>query len=115
MDKVRIKALVCLARVGVPEWERNKRQKILIDLELGLNLKKAGKSGRVEHTVDYAAVSREVKKLAEGEPFVLVEAIAESAAERVLAKFKVKQVTVRVRKFSVPGTTSVGVEITRSK
>ncbi len=115
MDKVRIKGLVCRAHVGVPEAERRKRQKILIDLELELDLKKAGRSDRVEYPVDYAAVAREVKEWVEGRPFVLVEAIAESAAGRVLGRFKVKQAMVRVRKFSVPGTCSVGVEITRSK
>ncbi len=114
-DRVLIKGLICRAHVGVPAAERRKRQKILIDLELGLDLSKAGRSDRVEHTVDYAAVAREVKRLAEGGPFVLVEAIAESAAGHVLAKFKVEQVTVRIRKFSVPGTKNVGVEITREK
>ena len=115
VDRIRIEGLLCRARVGVPAWERRKRQKILIDLDLELDLSKAGRSGRVEQTVDYAAAAREVKEVAEGRPFVLVEAIAESAAERVLAKFKVRRVTARVRKFSVPGTSSVGVEITRSK
>jgi len=115
VDKVRIKGLVCRAHVGVPEAERHKRQKILLDIELGLDLRKAGRSDRVEHTVDYAAVAREVKEWVEGRPFVLVEAIAESAAGRVLGRFKVKQVMVRVRKFSVPGTENVSVEITREK
>ena len=114
-DLILIEGLVCRAHVGVPEAERRKRQKILIDLELGLDLRKAGRSDRVEQTVDYAAVAREVRKSAEGGSFVLAERIAEAAAERVLERFKVKQVTVRVRKFSVPGTSSVGVEITRSK
>ena len=115
MDKILIKGLACRARVGVPEWERRKRQKILIDLELHLDLRKAGRSDRVEHTVDYAAVAREVKKLVEGRPFVLAEAIAESAAGLVMKRFRIKEVTLRVRKFSVPGTCSVGVVVTRGK
>ena len=115
MDKILIKGLVCRARVGVPEWERRKRQKILIDLQLSVDLRKAGRSDRVEHTVDYAAVAREVKRWVEGRPFILVEAIAESAAGLVLKRFHVKEVTLRVRKFSVPGTRSVGVAITRGK
>ena len=115
MDRILIKGLVCRATVGVPEWERRKRQKILIDLELGLDLKKAGRSDRVEQSVDYAAVAREVKKLAESRPFMLVEAMAESAAGLLLKRFRVRTATVRVRKFSVPGTASVGVEIQRGQ
>jgi dihydroneopterin aldolase len=115
VDKVRIEGLVCRAHVGVSAAERSKRQKILIDLELELDLGKAGQSDRVEHTVDYAAVAREVKKLAEERPFILVEAITEAAAGLLLKRFRIRTVTVRVWKFSVPGTKSVGVEITRSR
>jgi dihydroneopterin aldolase len=115
VDKVRIEELLCRAHVGVPAAERSKRQKILIDLELGLDLGKAGRNDRVQETVDYAAVAHEVKKLVEERSFILVEAIAESAAGMILTRFPVEQVTVRVRKFSVPGTSSVGVEITRSR
>ena len=115
MDKVLIEMLLCWAHVGVPEAERRRRQKVLIDLELGLDLKKAGRTDRVEATVDYAAVAREVKRLAEGRSFRLVEAMAESVAQAVRRRFRVKQVRVRIRKFSVPGVGSVGVEITRGK
>ena len=45
--------------------------------------------------------------------FRLVEAVAESAAQHVLARFPVKRVRIRARKFSVPGSESVGVEIVR--
>ncbi len=114
-DRILIKALECSAHVGVPDWERKKRQKLLLDLELAVDLRKAGRSDRVADTIDYAAVSREVKALVEGKPYLLVEAIAESAAGMVLRRFKVKEVTLRVRKFSVPGTRSVGVSITRGR
>ena len=115
LDRILIEGLICRAHVGVLAAERRKRQKILVDLELPLDLRKAGRSDRVELTVDYAAVAREVKGLAEGRPFRLAEAIAEQAAGRLLARFKVRQVAVRVRKFSVPGTKSVGVEVIRKK
>ena len=113
MDKVVIEGLVCQARVGVPEQERAQPQKLLLDLELGLDLSRAGQDDRVEQTVDYAAVCAEVKKWVEGRPFKLVEAVAQRTAELVLEKFLVEEVKVRVRKFSVLGTASVGVEITR--
>ena len=102
-----------MARVGVPDSERRRRQKILVDLELSLDLKSAGRLDRVEATIDYAAVVNEVRSLVESHPFRLVEAMAELAAERILVKFKPKAVSVRIRKFSVPGTESVGTEITR--
>jgi len=115
VDNIRIEGLLCMAHVGVPESERNRRQKLLLDLDLRADLQGAGRYDRVSETIDYAAVCAEVKKLAEGKPFHLVEAVAESAAERILERFDAVEVRVRVRKFSVPGTESVGVEIVRAR
>ena len=114
-DSVLIEGLLCRVHVGVPESERRRRQRVLIDLELGLDLKKAGQRDRVEDTVDYAAVAREVKRLVESRSFKLVETMAEAVAQAVRGRFELKQVRVRIRKFSVPGAASVGVEITRGR
>ncbi len=113
MDKILIKALRCMAHVGVPEAERRRKQKLLLDLELQLDLKAAGRQDRVEATLDYAAVAVEVQQIVRQKSFRLVEALAEQIAQRILKKFKPDFVRVRVRKFSVPGTRSVGVEIIR--
>ena len=115
MDKILIKGLRCSAHVGVPESERRRRQRVLLDLELGLDLRKAGRCVQIDATVYCASVAREANKIVEGRPFVLVEAMAESVAGLILKRFRVKGVTVRIRKFSVPGTRSVGVAVTRGK
>ena len=107
MDKVLIEGLSCQARIGVPPEERQRKQKLLVDIELGLDLKNAGRSDSFRHTVDYAAVAQLVQQLAESKEFQLVEALAESAAEGILQKFEVEEVRIRVRKFSVPGAESV--------
>jgi len=57
----------------------------------------------------------EVKALLEGRSFRLVETMAEGAAQKVLKRFRLAEVQVRIRKFSVPGARSVGVEITRGR
>ncbi len=101
------------AHVGVLLKEREKRQRILIDLELGLDLKLAGERDRVQATIDYVAVAKEVKDLVEGRSFHLVEAMAEAVGKLVLERFKPAQVRVRIRKFSVPATSWVGVEMIR--
>ena len=113
MDKIIIDSLVCRARVGVPEWERRRRQRVLIDLEFGLDLTVAGRSDRVEKTIDYAAAAMQAKRVAEGRPFQLVEAMAQAVAGELMRKFQPQELRVRIRKFSVPGARSVGVEIIR--
>ncbi|MBI3317810.1 MAG: dihydroneopterin aldolase [Candidatus Omnitrophica bacterium] len=115
MDSILIEGLECFAHVGVPRRERQKRQKVLIDLELGLDLKKAIRRDEVEDTLDYAAAAAQVKRLVETRSFRLVEAMAGSVSEGILRRFKVKRVRVRIRKFSVPGARSVGVEMIRGR
>ena len=115
MDKVLIEGLRCKARVGVLDWERERRQPIELDLELGLDLKPAGQRDQVEKTIDYAAVAAEVKRLVERGSFRLAEAVAEQTAQLLLKNFKADWVRVWVRKFSVPGTKSVGAEVTRGR
>ena len=115
MDKVIIEALECKARVGVPDAERAKPQKIVIDLELFLDLKEAGRSDSMMKTIDYAAVAERTKTICASKEFFLVEALAEAVADAVLWEFRPKELRLRARKFSVPGAASVGVEITRKR
>lgn len=115
MDWIHIRGLRCWARVGVGEEERRRRQEVRIDLDLGKDLRKAGRSDRVAETVDYAEVARQVRRLVEAHPFHLAEAMAEGIADQVLQQFNPREIRVSVRKFSVLGTESVGVEITRRR
>ncbi len=115
MDKIIIEALECKARVGVPEAEREQPQRIVIDIELSLDLKEAGRSDSMTQTLDYAAVAERAKQICASKPFLLVEALAESIADALLLEFRPKELRLRARKFSVPGAASVGVEITRKR
>ena len=114
MDKILIEGLECMARVGVPEEERRLEQRVLVDIELELDLKPAGTNDQFEKTVDYAAVVQIVRELAEKKQFCLVEALAEAVAGELMGRFRPTEAVVRVRKFSVPGAASVGAEIKRT-
>lgn len=113
MDRILIEGLRASARIGVTEAERSHRQRVEIDLELALDLRRAGRQDRVGATIDYAAAARQARSLVEGRPYRLVETAAEAIAQTLLRQFRPRQVRVRIRKFSVPGSRSVGVEITR--
>ena len=116
MDKIIIEGLECRAHVGVPAWERKKLQKILIDIELYLDLRKAGRSDNVRDTVDYAAVCRDVRSLCRSRHFKLVEALAEAMASTIIEKHSlVKYLRLRIKKFSVSRVCGVGVRISRNR
>ena len=67
-----------------------------------MNLGRAGRSDRLEDTISYAHIYRAVREVMEGEPRNLLEAAAQSIADRVLTDFPVESVGVRVKKPHPP-------------
>jgi D-erythro-7,8-dihydroneopterin triphosphate epimerase len=113
-DRIFINDLGVRCIIGINEEERRKKQDVLINLALSVDLARAGRSDRFEDTVDYRAIKREIVSMVEDSSFFLVEALAEAVADLCLKYPGVLLATVRVEK---PGALrfarSAGVEITR--
>src|SRR5699024_12532128 len=62
-------------------------QRFNVSVELFVSLKKAGKSDNMEDTVNYGLVYNVVKDIVEGEPYHLIESVAEKIAEIILKEF----------------------------
>lgn len=117
-DRVRLLGIACRCRVGVPAEERRKPQKILIDVELELDVAAAGARDDFRLTADYWAVEKAIRETAERGERQLVETLAEQVAKTVLAKDKkIAAVTVVVHKKPtvMPKTREVVVEIARRR
>jgi dihydroneopterin aldolase len=70
----------------------------------------------LQDTVDYVAVYETIKEVVEGKAFSLIERLAATLAEKILEKFPVFRVTLRVRKKIPPiaGTIDhIEIEVTR--
>lgn len=102
MDRIRIVNMAFYGHHGVDESERNLGGKFNIDVELGLDLRPAGEADDLARTADYKAVYETVRRVHDSRRYYLLEALAHDAAEAVLRNFDVQEVTVRVRKTSVP-------------
>ena len=61
MDIVFIKELCIETVIGIYDWERKIKQFVCIDLELGTDISDASNSDVINDTVDYKAVSKELK------------------------------------------------------
>ncbi len=92
---VEIKGLEVPGRHGVEEWEREREQPFLYDLEL--ELLEPG-ADRIEDTVDYREVVKLVRQFSEGRQFRLLEAIAAALADALVDRFPLQRARVRVRK-----------------
>ena len=115
-DKIHIKDLLLRCIIGVNDFERREKQDVVINITLYADLLKSSRSDRLEDTVDYKKITKEIISLVENSSFYLIEALAEAIAQICLKHPLVWKVTVSVEK---PGALrfarSVGVEITRHK
>lgn len=118
LDKIRLTHIVIYAHHGAHEEERTLGQRFEVDVELGMDIEKAAAEDRLELCVDYAKVYNCIHNAVTEKKFYLIEALAQHVADRILHDFDVLEVTIRVRKPSVPIKGSikhVEVEITRFK
>ncbi len=116
MDRIRIFDLLVRCILGINDSERREKQDVLINLTIYTDLRKAGKSDRIEDTVDYRALKKRVLAMVESSQFCLEEALADAVAELCLATPGVEQVEVRVEKpNALRFARSVAVEITRRR
>lgn len=117
-DMVWLYGVECNVLVGVPKKERSRRQKVVIDIGLETDTRAAAATDDFRLAVDYWAVEKAVREVAEKGERQLVETLAEDVAALVLSKMKaVKtiQVAVHKRPAVMPKTRDVVVWITRSR
>ncbi|WP_342433828.1 dihydroneopterin aldolase [Neobacillus sp. FSL H8-0543] len=119
MDKIYVNKMEFYGYHGVFPEETRLGQRFIIDLTAQVDLKKAGETDELEHSVNYGEIFRVCKEVVEGAPFKLVEAVAEKIAKEILQQFSlVSETTVKVIKPDppIPGHyQSVAVEITRRR
>ena len=119
-DEILLEGMRFYAYHGVNPEEQALGQRFTVDVILVVDLRRAGQSDELAHTVSYSAVYKVVRRIVEGEPRQLIEAVAEKIAATILGEFPpVARVTVTVRKPEVPMKGSMldaaGVRITRSR
>lgn len=114
MDIIFISDLRVETVIGVYDWERHIKQMLVLDLEMGTDIRKAAQTDSIDDTLNYKAVAKRVIAFVEQSQFQLVETLAEKVAELILAEFKVPWLRLRVNKAgAVRGAKDVGVIIER--
>lgn len=97
-DRILIKDLLVRCILGDSPEERREKQDVLLNVVLFADLAKAGRSDRLQDSVDYRAVKKDILAAVESSQYHLVEALAERVAEICLAHSGVQQVEVTVDK-----------------
>lgn len=114
MDKIFLNALTVECIVGIWDWERKVKQRVVIDLEMATDIRVAAASDRIEDTVDYKNVSKRLLSFVAESQFHLVETLTERIAEIIIREFGVAWVKVRLNKQgALRGSRDVGILIER--
>ncbi|MDA0772424.1 MAG: dihydroneopterin aldolase [Cyanobacteria bacterium] len=101
-DCIIIKNIQAYSKLGIYDYERELGQSLLIDLELELDLERAGLSDKVADSIDYAAVSLAIRRLAQSKEYLLIEHLAREIITMLFSKFdKLEGVLVEVKKTIV--------------
>ncbi|WP_298864244.1 dihydroneopterin aldolase [uncultured Gimesia sp.] len=115
-DRIQISDLLLRTIIGINNEEREKKQDVVINITLHVDLRKAGRSDDISDAVNYRTITKEIIDLVENSRFQLVEKMADEVAKICLIDQHVQQASVSIEK---PGalrfTRSVGVTVERTR
>jgi dihydroneopterin aldolase len=114
---IRLEGLSVFGHHGARPYEKEAGQRLEVDLELVPTDTRAETSDKLADAVDYDMLYRTVREVVEGESFHLLEALAARLADRILERFGVRQVRVRISKQNLGWTTGgrAVIEVTRER
>lgn len=116
MDIIYLHGLKIDATIGIWDWEKAIRQTVVIDLDMGADIRKAASSDDVNDTLNYKAVAKRVQQFVGDSSYELVETLAEKIAEIILSEFNVPWVRVKLNKpGAIRGSRDVGILIERGE
>lgn len=102
MDSIEVSGIRAYGYVGYLPEERVLGQWFEVDLTLWVDLAPAGKSDKIEDTLDYREAIAVVKEQITTAKFDLVEKLIEAIAHQLLKFDKVERVRVRLSKPAAP-------------
>jgi 7,8-dihydroneopterin aldolase/epimerase/oxygenase len=116
MDSIFIHALKTEAIIGIFDWERQVKQTVIVDIEIGADIRKAALSDSIDDTLNYKRVAKRVLAFVEESKFHLVETLAEHVAMLLLDEFGIAWVRLSLSKpGAIRSSRDVGVTLERHR
>lgn len=95
---ITIKDLRLRTIVGIFDWERTRKQDVVINAEIEFDGSKAAATDKIEDTVDYKEITKNIIELVESSQFYLVEKLCNEILALIMANERVQRATVEVDK-----------------
>lgn len=114
MDKVFIRELTAFASIGVYDWEHTIKQRLVFDIEMDWDFRKAVETEDVQYCLNYAEISQKILDFVENRPFKLVETAAYQIADLLQETYQIQSLRITLHKpKAVAQASSVGVIVER--
>ena len=101
-DRIVLQGISARGFHGVLDCEKADGQDFVVDVTLEVDLRRAGRSDDLSHTVNYAEVAADIVALITGPSLDLIESLAERIAATALLRPLVQAVEVTVHKPQAP-------------
>ncbi len=116
MDLIFLHGLEVETIIGVYDWEREVRQRVIIDLDMAWDTRPAAATDDIERALNYKEVANRVSDLVSESRCLLVETLADRVATLLLEELRIPWVRVRINKRgAISKATDVGVVIERGE
>ncbi|OAI21349.1 dihydroneopterin aldolase [Methylomonas lenta] len=116
MDIIFLGGLEIETVIGIYDWERTIKQKIVLDIEMAFDIKKAAITDDISYTLDYKAVSDRVVDFVEASKYLLVETLIEEISKILLNEFPTPWVKITLnKKGAISRARDVGIIIERGQ
>lgn len=114
--RLKIKDLRLRTIIGFNDWERKKKQDVIINIKLAFELGKSTTSDRVEDTLDYKVITKQIIKSVEESDFNLLEKLTQMILDIVMENQRVIWAKVKVEKpFALRFSDSVSIQLTANR
>jgi dihydroneopterin aldolase len=99
LDRIHLHGLELECIVGLRPHERRRAQPVRVDASLGVDLSRAGRSGRILHTIDYSRVATELTTLLKFRAYRLIEMATEEICAMLFASHRLLETAeIRIQK-----------------
>lgn len=113
MDKIFISELPLSTIIGTLPQERELAQKIIVDLEIDIDLAQAAQSDDLTQTIDYSEIEEKLVQLAAESKFLLIERFAQAVADIVFTYPAAQGCSVTITKPNASRRAVVKVKLNR--
>lgn len=102
--------------VGIHPWERTDKQRVILNVEIEFDGSKAAYSDDIADTIDYAELSQGIIDHVESSQYLLVEKLAQSVLDLIMALPQVERASVELDKpMAIAAADSTSVLVTAKR